>query len=240
MIYLDYNATTPVDPRVLAEMLPMFGIEFANPSSKHPAGQRAAERVEKARGQVAELLGTQRKNLIFTSGATESAALGIRGAVALVAAARPGRHRVLVGATEHKAVLEAAGPDAQTIRVLPDGTLDLEHLRWMLDTDVALVAVMAANNETGVLHDVAAAARLAHQAGALFFCDTTQAAGRVPVTLDEWGIDLAVASAHKIYGPKGVGVLAATRAAIDALHMRWAAVLDDGALELEFGGAAAD
>ena len=140
MIYLDYNATTPVDPRVLSAMLPLFGIEFANPASKHPAGQRAAELVEKARGEVAELLGTHRRNLVFTSGATESATLGIRGALALMAAARPERRRVLVGATEHKAVLAAAGGDAEPLRVHPDGTLDLEYLRWVLDTDVALVA----------------------------------------------------------------------------------------------------
>jgi cysteine desulfurase len=212
VIYLDYNATTPVDPRVVAAMLPYFTEHYANPASKHLAGRRVAEQVEQARHQIATLLGTQRRNLVFTSGATEAAALAIRG---LLAAADATRRRILVGATEHKAVLASAaatGCPVGVIRVHRDGTLDLDHLQALLGEDVALVAVMAANNETGVINDVAAAARLAHWSGALFCCDVTQAAGRIPVRLDDWEIDLAVASAHKLYGPKGIGVLVASRA----------------------------
>ena len=212
MIYLDYNATTPVAPRALEAMLPMFTREFANPASKHAGGQAAAELVEHARQQVAGLVGTRRGNTVFTSGTTESANLAIRGAMA---ASEPDRRRILIGATEHKAVAEAAAAcpgKVEQVGVHHDGTLDLGHLRWLLADDVALVVVMAANNETGAINDVRQAAALAHQAGALIFCDIAQAAGKIPVELDGWAIDLAAWSAHKMYGPKGVGALAAGRA----------------------------
>lgn len=216
MIYLDYNATTPVDPRVLDAMLPVFAGEFGNPASKHAAGQAAAELVEQARHEVAGLAGTSRRDVVFTGGATESANLAIRGAMA---AAGPGRRRILIGATEHKAVIVTASAAAaacsgtvQQVRVDRDGRLDLDHLRWLLAGDVALVAVMAANNETGTINNVRPVAELAHGEGALFFCDIAQAAGKIPVALDDWGIDLAAWSAHKIYGPKGVGAFAASPA----------------------------
>ncbi len=215
MIYFDYNATTPVDPRVLEAMLPLFSEQFANASSGHGAGRAVARLVEQARGQVASLVGTNRRNVVFTSGATEAANLAIRG---VLAGAEPGRRRILVAATEHKAVLAAAAEAARIhggtvgiVRVLRNGAPDLDHLAASLSKDVVLVAVMAANSETGAVADVRRACGLAHGAGALFLCDVTQAAGKIPVALDAWEIDLAVLSAHKIYGPKGVGALVARR-----------------------------
>ncbi len=216
MIYLDYNATTPVDPRIVDAMLPLFTQSYANPASKHAAGQAAATLVEDAREQVAALVGTVRRNIVFTSGATESASLAIRG---VLAGGGADRRRILVGATEHKAVLAAAsaaaaahGGKVEVVRVHRNGTADLDHLGWLLGRDVALVAVMAANNETGTINDVALVGSLARRAGALFCCDLTQASGKIPISLDDWPVDLAIWSAHKMYGPKGVGALAATRA----------------------------
>ncbi len=231
MIYLDHNATTPVDDRVVEAMLPVFTRHFANPASGHLAGREAAQLVERAREEVAALAGTRRRNIVFTSGATEAANLAIRGCFA---AAGPERRRILVGATEHRAVLAAAEAAATehsgkvcVVRVRRDGTIDLDHLRALLGEDVALVAVMAANNETGVINDVVPIARLAHGCGALFCCDVTQAAGRIPVALDEWRVDLAVWSAHKLYGPKGVGALAAA----GALRARLAPLIAGGGQE---------
>ncbi|MEV5409620.1 cysteine desulfurase family protein [Thermopolyspora sp. NPDC052614] len=216
MIYLDYNATTPVDPRVLEAMLPMFATDFANPSSKHAAGRDVAARVERARGEVGALVGARRKDVVFTSGATESVNLAIHG---VLASAGPARRRVLVGATEHKAVIAAAeaaatarGGTVEAVAVHDNGTIDLDDLERRLGADVALVAVMAANNETGVINDVRHAATLAHRAGAPLLCDLTQAAGKIPVAIGALGVDVAAWSAHKLYGPKGVGALAAAPA----------------------------
>jgi len=222
VIYLDHNATTPVDPEVLSAMLPLLREHYANPASKHAPGEAVARFVDRARRDIASLAGAGPRDVIFTSGATEAANLAIHG---VLATAPPTRRRVLVGATEHPAVLAAAHAAAtrhegsvQTVRVYPDGTLDLPYLRTLLRPtpaggEVALVAVMAANNETGTLTDPRAVAMLAREAGALFLCDVTQSFGRLPVALGEMGIDLAVASAHKVYGPKGVGVLLAGREA---------------------------
>jgi cysteine desulfurase len=218
MIYLDYNATTPVDPQVLAVMLPLFGEQFANPSSSHPAGRAVAEQVAAARSQVAALVGVPTGyGVVFTGGATEAANLAVRGLLD-GHVLTPGRSRVLVGATEHGCVLEACraatagGRGAlATIAVRRDGTIDTDRLRKLLDGDVALVAVMAANNETGAINDMRTVSRMAHGAGALVLSDVTQAAGKVRVALDDWKVDLAVLSAHKIYGPKGVGAVVARR-----------------------------
>lgn len=218
MIYLDYNATTPVDPRAVEAMLPLFGEEFADPSSPHPAGRAVGDRVVVARKQVAEAVGAPAGySVVFTGGATEAANLAIRGLLA--GQSRPlRRNRVLAVATEHRAVLEAgrvatAGRRGAlaTVGVGRDGSIDLVHLRQLLDDDVALVAVMAANNETGAVNDLRAAARLVHKAGALVLSDVTQAVGKTRVALADWGVDLAVLSAHKIYGPKGVGAVVARR-----------------------------
>ncbi len=245
MIYLDHNATTPVDPEVLNAMLPLLREHFANPASPHSAGQAVARLVERARRDVAILAGARPRDVVFTSGATEAANLAIAG---VLATAPANRRRVLVGATEHPAVLAAAhaaadlhGGSVQTVRVHPSGAIDLAHLRALLHPvppptagpaadpegsggsrgrgeageadEVALVAVMAANNETGTLNDPRPVAALAHEAGALFLCDVTQAFGRIPVSVTETGIDFATASAHKIYGPKGTGALIAGRSA---------------------------
>ncbi|ABD13821.1 cysteine desulfurase family protein [Frankia casuarinae] len=234
MIYLDHNATTPVDPEVVRAMLPLLRDHFANPASSHPAGQAVARLVEGARRDVANLAGAQPRDVIFTSGATEAANLAIAG---VLATAPPSCRRVLVGATEHRAVLAAAeaaarvhGAIVQTIRVHPDGTIDLNHLRALLQpvwdgsavagnggvlgasvSKVALVAVMTANNETGTLNDPRPIAELAHGAGAFYLADITQTLGRMPVSVADAGIDLALASAHKLYGPKGTGALIAGR-----------------------------
>jgi cysteine desulfurase len=224
MIYLDYNATTPVEAQVLEAMLPLFGEQFANPSSTHPAGRVVAEQVDAARRQVAELVGAPTGyGVVFTGGATEAANLAVRGTLT-GQALTPGRSRVLVGATEHKAVLEACRTAAAggravlaTVAVRRDGGIDLDHLRQMLDGDVSLVAVMAANNETGVTNDMRTISRLAHEAGALVLSDVTQAAGKVPVALDDWKVDLAVLSGHKVYGPKGVGAVVARRGVLTRL-----------------------
>jgi cysteine desulfurase len=234
MIYLDYNATTGVDPQVLAEMLPLFGEQFANPSSSHPAGRAVAEQVAVARRQVAALVGAPTGyGVVFTGGATEAANLAVRGILAGQVLA-PGRSRVLVAATEHKAVLEACrvatagGRGAlTTIAVRRDGSIDIDHLRQMLDGDVALVAVMAANNETGVVNDLRTVSRMAHSAGALVLSDVTQGVGKVRVALDDWKVDLAVLSGHKIYGPKGVGAIVARRGVL----MRLAPVVVGGSQE---------
>lgn len=215
-IYLDYNAATPVDPRVLGEMLPLLTDSFANPASKHAAGQRAAAQVEAARSDVAALVGADRRDVVFTSGATESAMMAIRG---VVRTAPPGRNRVLVAATEHHAVLSAAkaAGKSDVVNVLPAGTLDLDYLEWLIDSDVALVAVMAANNETGVINDLAAVGDITHRAGALLFSDITQAVGRIPIRLDG-AADVVGWSAHKLYGPKGIGAVATARGLRDRLE----------------------
>ncbi|WP_018501686.1 cysteine desulfurase family protein [Parafrankia discariae] len=231
MIYLDHNATTPVDPRVVEVMLPLFTERFANPASKHAPGQEATRIVERARREVASLAGARPREVVFTSGATEAANLAIGG---VLATAEPGRRRILVGATEHPAVLGAAdaavsagsavsadsATAAERIAVHPDGTIDVDDLRRRLGPDVALVAVMAANNETGAVNDPRPLVEAARSAGALLLCDVTQALGRIPVEFERTGVDLAVASAHKLYGPKGVGALIASKDAWPRLAPR--------------------
>ena len=210
MIYLDYAATTPVDPAVLAEMMPLFGEEFGNVASPHGRGRAAEGRLGRAREQVAALLGVRPSRVVFTSGATEALNTAIKG----VAAARPG-HQLVVGATEHKAALEAAaraskqhGSPLITAPVDSNGVLDLAELqRIVTSQSTAAVIVMAANNETGVLNPVPDAARIAREADAVSIVDVTQQAGRAKVALEEWGVDFAAASAHKVYGPQGVGAL---------------------------------
>jgi cysteine desulfurase len=209
-IYLDYNATTPADPAVVEAMAPFWTGHFGNPSSEHAFGWATAEAVEQGRERVAALLGCEPRNLTFTGGATEAVNLALKGA----AAAYEGRKRHLVTvATEHKAVLEAArslereGWRLTVLGVDRRGLLDLDALREAVTEDTLMVAVMAVNSETGVIQPLPEVSEIARAAGALVMTDATQAPGKVPIDVEAWGVDLLACSAHKVYGPKGVGVL---------------------------------
>lgn len=208
-IYLDYNATTPVDERVLAQMVPFFTEHYGNASSKgHPFGWAAEEAVEQAREAVAGCLGAEANEIVFTSGATEAINAAVKGVAG--AYARKGRHLVTVQ-TEHKAVLdtcralERQGFTVTYLPVHPSGLLDLDALDAVLTDETILVAVMWANNETGVLQPIPEIAERVRARGILFMTDATQAVGKIPVSVAH--ADLLVCSGHKVYGPKGVGAL---------------------------------
>ncbi len=210
-VYLDNHATTAVDPRVLECMLPYFGPKFGNASSRtHSFGWEAEKAVELARKKVAALAGATPREIIFTSGATESDNLAIKGAAQ--AYRRKGQHIVTM-ITEHKAVLdpvkrlEREGWQITALVPRPDGLIDLDQLRNALQPDTVLVSIMYANNEIGVLQPIREIGAICHERGVLFHCDAAQAFGKIPIDLAHEPIDLVSLSAHKMYGPKGVGAL---------------------------------
>ncbi|RWU08254.1 IscS subfamily cysteine desulfurase [Pedobacter chitinilyticus] len=210
-IYLDNNATTPLDPRVLEAMLPYFTNKFGNAASRnHAFGWVAEEGVDYAREQVAKLIGCTEKEIIFTSGATEADNLAIKGVFEMYA--DKGNH-IITATTEHKAVLdtckhlEKQGAKVTYLNVKEDGLIDLAELEAAMTPETILVTIMYGNNEIGVIQPVKEISAIAHKHGALFMTDATQAVGKIPVDVNADGIDLMAFSAHKMYGPKGVGAL---------------------------------
>lgn len=209
MIYLDNNATTPVDPRVREAMLPFLGGNFGNPSSPHAAGRAAREAIEKARGQVAALLGAPDDSIIFTGGGTESITTALRGALA----AQPGKRHIVTSCIEHSATknsceqLAREGCEVTRLPVDGGGRPDPDEFAAVLRDDTAVVSVIWANNETGVLFPLEEMARMADERRIVFHVDAVQAAGKIPLDLARVPAHLLSLSAHKFHGPKGVGAL---------------------------------
>lgn len=216
-IYLDNQAATPIDPAVLEALIDAMRREFANPSSEdHHLGWSARETVERARSSIATNIGAEAEEVIFTSGATEADNIGVLGAAL---GAPMSRRRILVGATEHKAVIEAALAASRhgfTIEFVPvdqNGLIDFDQLEAMLGSDVAVVSIMAVNNEIGTIQDIEKVCRVVSAVGAFVHCDATQAPAALDVDVATWGVDAASFSSHKIYGPKGIGALFLSRIA---------------------------
>jgi cysteine desulfurase len=210
-IYLDHNATTPCDPRVVEAMIPYFTNSFGNAASRnHPFGWQAEEAVDYAREQVAKLIGADPKEIIFTSGATEADNLAIKGVFEMYAS--KGNH-IITCNIEHKAVLdtckhiEKEGGEVTYLKVNPDGLIDMKELEAAIKPTTILIAIMYANNEIGTVMPMKEISALAKKKGILVFSDATQAVGKIPVDVTKDGIDLMAFTAHKMYGPKGVGAL---------------------------------
>ncbi len=211
-IYLDYSATTPVDPRVAAKMIPYLTEHYGNAASRsHPYGWEAEKAVEEARGHVAALVGADPKEIVFTSGATESINLAIKGAANFYAGTK-GKHIITVR-TEHKATLdtvremERQGFEATYLNVKDDGLIDIEVFRAAIRPDTVLVSVLLVNNEIGVIQDIEAIGNICREKGIIFHVDAAQATGKMPINLAKLPVDLMSFSAHKTYGPKGIGAL---------------------------------
>ena len=211
-IYMDNHSTTPVDPRVLDEMLPYFGERFGNAASRnHTFGWEAEAAVDEARERIARLIGASSpKEIIFTSGATESDNLAIKGVAEFY---RESGNHIITCATEHKAVLDSCkalerhGYRVSYMGVDPHGFMDLERLRETITDKTILISIMLANNEIGTIHPIKEIGQIAKEKGVIFHCDATQGVGKIPADVGEMGIDLLSMTAHKIYGPKGVGAL---------------------------------
>jgi len=210
-IYLDNNATTPMDPRVFEAMTPYFMVHYGNAASRnHPFGWEAEEAVDYAREQVAKLINADPKEIIFTSGATEADNLALKGVFEMYAS--KGNH-IITATTEHKAVLDSCkhiekmGGEVTFLQVQPDGLIDLKELEAAIRPTTILIAIMYANNEIGTIMPIREISAIARKNGVLLFTDATQAVGKIPVDVNKDGIDLMAFTAHKMYGPKGVGAL---------------------------------